>query len=69
MITLKVEEYCHNCRDFVPSMHESIPRILTMHYTNGDETEIVSDITIRCEHEYKCNVIRKHLESKVINND
>lgn len=56
MIRLKVEEYCHDCRHFVPELDTNSI------FENG--YYVTTDTTIRCEFWDRCAVIARHMEEK-----
>ena len=49
MINLKVEEYCHGCRDFESDTH----------YDYAGE---INNISIFCKHRSKCAQLKKYIE-------
>ena len=59
MIKLEVEDYCHQCVDFVPDV-KSPDRLMA-----GDK-EIVfqTDTLIRCEYRRRCASIKRYLEQQ-----
>ena len=59
MITLKVEEYCHDCPDFEPEVIKHKIR---------DEINFVGDIMmnthIYCQHAARCRAVKRYLEKQ-----
>ena len=56
MIRVEVEDYCHPCLDFSPSV--TMPARVFL--DNGETT--LGDTIIRCEHKRRCAGIKRHLE-------
>ena len=56
MIRLNVEEYCHQCLDFMPDVTEP-ERTFAV-----DTDEIIqTDTVIQCKHRRRCEAIKKYL--------
>lgn len=55
MIRLSVEEYCHQCMDFVPDVTEP-----ERAFAGGGEI-IQTDTIVQCEHRRRCEAIKKYL--------
>ena len=56
MIRLNVEEYCHQCMDFVPDVTDPA-RVLS----EDGRTIMQSDTIIQCEHRRRCEAIKRYL--------
>ena len=52
MIHLKVEEYCHGCRDFEADTHYDFPEI--------------NSISIFCKHRNKCRALKNYIERQTV---
>ena len=50
MIELKIEDYCHGCRDFEADTHYDYPEI--------------NSVSIFCEHRNKCASLKRYIERK-----
>lgn len=55
MIKLKVEDYCHSCRDFTPKTQGA-----TIYYAGGIPVEQSNTIVV-CRHAETCEEIRNRL--------
>lgn len=63
MITLKVEDYCHDCPDFEPDVEKEVQRWEGVDYdtmTSYDYTR--AHTTIYCKHRYRCESVKSYLE-------
>ena len=56
MIKLSVEEYCHQCMDFVPDVTEP-----ERHFIAGSDEIIQSDTIVQCKYRRRCEAIKKYL--------
>ena len=61
MIKLEVEQYCHNCIDFVPVAY---PSSLV---ANGEY--VCTDHVIRCQHHDKCLSKYKYIKAEMEKKD
>ena len=58
MITLKVEEYCHNCPEFAPDVdrvHEEYRDFDFETYTHIPK--VICETTVACLHRHRCMAI------------
>ena len=68
MITLKVEEYCHNCPEFEPDVDKN-----EVEYFESDPTSfmrqekrtVMCDTTVTCQHRNRCAAIYACAANKV----
>lgn len=59
MIRIDVEDYCHECLDFSPSMTRA-SRIFS------DNMEVtMTDTIVQCEHRKRCANIQRFLENRM----
>ena len=64
-INLKVEEYCHNCPDFVPDtevdyLHQEGINPIT--YKHEDRS--ICETTIKCKHKKRCAAQMRYLQKQ-----
>ena len=60
MISLNVEEYCHNCPDFGVYVKSDVYSFYTMQsYSNMECSHIIT-----CKHEDRCRQIKRYLEKE-----
>ena len=61
MITLKVEEYCHNCPEFEPDVDKDEQEMISYDMSMRQENRtIYCTTTVTCQHRYKCAAIYEH---------
>lgn len=58
MIEVVVQEYCQNCMEFEPRAD-----ISALYADNTPETV---HIAVKCVHAHKCELIKRHLEERTI---
>lgn len=58
MITLKVDEYCHNCPEFEPSVDRT-----TMCSDDffGNPSMVLTETVVTCEHKQRCQSIHAYI--------
>ena len=70
MITLGVENYCHNCSRFAPTIERHSTLRCVQLFGRADVYEDVGDFAVVCEHRDSCKVIeseiRRELASKEV---
>lgn len=58
MITLKVEEYCHNCPEFEPDVDKNEEEIVEFNFASRTENrKVFCTTTVTCQHRHRCAVI------------
>lgn len=68
MITLKVEDYCHDCPDFEPDVEKNSE---TLHrndpFTGPFYTETITfhTTTIHCKHRYRCESVKEYMRKQL----
>lgn len=63
MITVSVEEYCHNCHEFEPDMIKSCVKSVDM---SNQYSSILVTTTIECMHREKCRAIYEYIKQTSI---
>lgn len=57
MISLDVENYCHNCSEFEPDCQ-------TIKYMS--DGKIIVDTLVKCEHKDRCRNIKTYIEQQLV---
>ena len=61
MITLKVEEYCHNCPEFEPDVDKDKEEMIEYNMMSRSEVrEVFCTTTVTCQHHHRCAAIYKN---------
>lgn len=56
MIRLSVEDYCHQCSDFIPDVTKP-----ERSFVAGSDEIIQSDTIVQCSYRRRCEAIKKYL--------
>lgn len=65
MITLRVEDYCHDCPDFEADVNkEEVSTAMWDDVMKKWDFPVINCTTIYCKHRYKCHALKEHLEKK-----
>lgn len=60
MITLKVEDYCHNCPEFEPDVDKNTTEYFesdSMSFMRREKRTVMCETTVTCEHRLRCAAI------------
>ena len=70
MITLKVEDYCHNCPEFEPDVDKNEHELVDYNCMTRVEKRIVHcTTTVTCQHRHRCAAIYEHAAKQVKKED
>lgn len=61
MITLKVEDYCHNCPMFEPEVERHC--YCTSEFTGGFQKEY-TDTVVKCSYGERCAAMKEYIEKE-----
>ena len=66
MITLKVEDYCHNCPEFEPDVDKDTQEMVEYNMANRSERrQVFCTTTVTCQHRHRCAAIYEHAAKQV----